>query len=158
MISQKHLKSILKYDPDTGLFTWLITDVWRLQGTIAGGPSGGYVRIQVDDIRYGAHQLAFIWMTGECPEYIDHRNNDRSDNRWLNLRPATRQQNNQNTKLRRDNKLGIKGVVMTPNGKFCAQITCNGKTKSKTFATIEEASKFVIEQRNKCHGEFANHG
>lgn len=153
MINQEYLKSILKYDPDTGVFRWVDTN------NLAGNMHGGYLRIDVGCDRYGAHQLAFIWMTGECPKGIDHRNGIKTCNIWTNLRAATQSQNTRNAKLRKDNQLGVKGVSKTSSMLYLAQITPEfGPVIRKTFATIEEASKFVIEQRNKCHGEFANHG
>lgn len=158
MLSQAYLRSILHYDQLTGLFNWKITDIYHYTGQIAGGFTCGYVRIDIDGQRYQAHRLAFIWMNGTSPECVDHINLNRSDNRWSNLRAATKAQNNQNAGTRRDNKLGIKGVVQKPNGKFTTQVTCNGKTVSRTFNTLDEAKSFAVSKRIEMHGEFANHG
>ncbi|GAH20073.1 unnamed protein product, partial [marine sediment metagenome] len=41
---------------------------------------------------------------------IDHINRDGLDNRKCNLRPCTNSQNQKNSKLRKDNKSGLRGV------------------------------------------------
>lgn len=64
---------------------------------------------------YPLHRVVWLIMTGEWPQsLIDHRNLDGLDNRWCNLREATKSQNSQNTKIRRDNKSGYKGVFFVP--------------------------------------------
>jgi len=52
-------------------------------------------------------------MTGEWPEHqVDHRNRVRDDNRWDNLRKATRVQNLGNREKYANNTSGLKGVSL----------------------------------------------
>ena len=98
-ITQEYLKSILSYDPETGLFTWLVQKGARaLVGSIAGTiRNNGYLKINIDKQLYYAHRLAHLYMTGEWPKnHIDHINGIKNDNHWCNLREATYSQNNKN--------------------------------------------------------------
>jgi len=53
----------------------------------------------------------------------------RSDNRWINLRLATRTQNNMNLPCRSDNKSGHRGVSFRKDTqKWNARIHLSGKT------------------------------
>ena len=96
MLDQKTLKENLEYCPDTGNFTWLVSKNNRVKaGAIASNINYyGYVRIGINGKQYGAHRLAFLWMTGEFPDECDHINHQRSDNRWENLRSVTSAENN----------------------------------------------------------------
>jgi len=65
----KELKRILKYNPNTGIFTRLRS------GRIAGGTDTDtkYWRIMISGRLYHAHRLAWYYMTGEWPpSTIDH--------------------------------------------------------------------------------------
>jgi hypothetical protein len=102
IISQERLKELLHYAPKTGYFTWRtasgrgqpINRVGQLAGKV--NPAG-YVRISIDGVRYLAHRLAYLYMTGRWPEQlIDHINGLRHDNSWRNLRDADHVQNGQN--------------------------------------------------------------
>lgn len=157
-IDQTTLKSLLDYDEFTGLFTWKIkTKNGFPPGSIAGGISNyGYRVICIDYIVYSAHRLAFIWMIGEAPLVVDHKNGDKSDNRWVNLRAATNTSNRLNTKARSSNRLGIKGVSLLPSGKYSARVTpITGPLISRNFETVEEAIEFVEKHRRIEHGDFA---
>lgn len=47
------------------------------------------------------HRAAWLLATGAWPSKdLDHRNGNRADNRWANLREATRSENRQNLKAR----------------------------------------------------------
>lgn len=99
-------------------------------------------------------------MTGEWPQVeIDHRDGDPSNNRWLNLRPATHQQNLCNTRLRSDNTTGAKGVVFDKrNGRYRARIYLNKRHVSLGgYDTLEQASAVYAEAARKHFGEFARH-
>jgi hypothetical protein len=68
-------------------------------------------------------------MTGKWPRHeLDHINHDKSDNRWDNLREATKSQIQWNAILRRDNVSGFKGVQKRDN-KHVARIVVAGKTR-----------------------------
>lgn len=87
-LTQKRLKKLLYYNPDTGIFTWKINSRRSLKDAPAGNlhPSG-YIRIGIDSKEYRAHRLAFLYMEGYIPENdVDHINRVRDDNRWKNLR------------------------------------------------------------------------
>lgn len=152
------LKSILHYDPDTGIFTWKIKRKKVFAGDVAGGVRGeGYHCIQYAGRVYRAHRLAHLYMTGEWPTHlIDHVNGDRLDNRWENLRPATRTQNNINCATYSNNKSGLKGVKSCNDGKFEARICVNGKQMHLgRFASAQEAHDAYWMAAKEHFGDFA---
>ena len=129
-LTQDTLRSLLDYDPATGIFRWS-KNICRkkcLPGGIAGcSRSDNSWAVRIDGVLYRAHRLAWLYMTGRWPENeIDHKNRDRSDNRWCNLREATRSLNEIN-KLR-INKHGFSGVDAIKD-RFRSRVTINGKTK-----------------------------
>ena len=159
-INPNYLRSILHYDQNTGSFTWNILAGNRLPvGTKAGCIDGGsgYVVIRIDGANYLAHRLAFIWMLGYAPQMVDHRNKIKTDNSWVNLRETNYVLNAQNTGVRRNNVLGVKGVTITPAGTYHVRVTpLTGKRISKTFEHLDDAIDFAIKTRLHEHGDFAN--
>ena len=113
MITQQILKENLHYEPETGIFTRLksLGNAVKI-GDVAGyDASNGYRFIEVCGKRYLAHRLAWLWMTAQWPrEEIDHINLSKADNRWSNLREATRSQNAAHRKAQANNTHGWKGV------------------------------------------------
>jgi hypothetical protein len=97
-------------------------------------------------------------MTGLDPEhFIDHRDTNRSNNRWKNLREAKNGENIQNSRIRKDNKSGAKGVFWELSRQsWIVAVGVNGKQKRigryKEFHKACEARKIASEQ---MHGAFA---
>lgn len=155
-LTQARLKEVLKYDPETGQFTWLVSTSNRVKvGAVAGYSRwDGYVCIRIDGILYLSHRLAWLYMTGEWPENeIDHRDLDKSNARWENLRPATRQQNAAN--MATWSATGFKGVHKDGKG-YGARIKIDGKKKYLGyFLTPEEANAAYVKAANDAFGEFA---
>lgn len=160
------ISEVLDYDPTTGLFTWKIHTHSRrgkiVPGTIAGtDDKQGRVQIKVAGKSYRAHRLAFLFMTGRMPpkgKDVDHINGVDSDNRWLNLRPAKRGQNNWNNhKVRANSKSGKTGVSwVTRLGKWLARVKVNGVAIDiGHFAKLKDAIKARQEAELKYFGEFA---
>ena len=127
MLTIERLKEVVSYAPSTGRFVWLQANSACVKvGDEAGSgrDSKGYRRIQIDGVRYRAHRLAWFYMTGRWPpDEIDHKDLDTSNNRWANLRLATRKQNNENRSGWA--RSGCKGI--TSHGrKWRARIRHNG--------------------------------
>jgi len=124
--------SRLKYDPDTGIFRWKINVAQRSRaGDIAGSVSkhDGYRVIAIRGIEYKASRLAFLLMTGAWPKKVmDHKNHKKDDDRWLNLREVTQQENNRNISLRKGSASGVAGVYWNKNhGKWRGLIRVSGR-------------------------------
>ena len=130
-------------------------------GDRAGWVSGnGYRNVNVVGKTVGEHRVVFAMHHGYFPYHVDHIDGNITNNRIENLRPATKAQNSMNCKLHKSNKSGVKGVYWNKlRNTWNAQLESKGKKiHVGVFKTIEEASKAMVDARNKFHGEFANHG
>lgn len=137
-----YLKSNLKYNSDTGIFTWGLPGRKRVVGKEAGTTlPNGYRSILLNGKRYYSHRLAWFYSFEEWPENgIDHINRDKLDNRLDNLRDVTQTLNMRN-RTNKNNSTGVTGVYSTVSGKFKSQLLHNSKyVYLGTFNTIEEAS------------------
>jgi hypothetical protein len=163
-LTADQLRALLDYNPETGVLTWRARQGkrrnWdtRRSGKSAGSFAGGYIRVTLHLHRYQAHQLAWLWMTGEWPPArIDHIDTNRANNRWANLRLATNSQNKMNARVRADNTSGYKGVHwVSRERKWLATITVDGvKKRLGLFHTPSEAHAAYREAATRLHGEFA---
>lgn len=149
------VRALLDYDPATGIFTWKRT------GRRAGGPAGennSYWLIGIDYVRYYAHRLAWLWMTGKAPEQeVDHRDRDALNNRWSNLREATSSQNKHNRGVTRRSRSGVKGVHWNERDqKWEASLMVDYKrTRLGNFDSIAEAAAAYRSALASQTGEFA---
>lgn len=144
----------IRYDPETGEFHWLKPGPRRTLGKPLGGlHSKGYWHIELGNVVYKGHRLAWFYMNETWPIEVDHENRVKHDNRWSNLREANRTQNNQNG-LRRLGEL-LPGVRLQGN-KYVAQIQVNKvKMHIGTFFTEQEAHQAYREASLKHFGEFS---
>lgn len=173
-LTQAYLKSILDYDPDTGVFTWLPraresftaerhykTFTSRFEGRAAGCINdNGYIRIRIQGKFRHAHRMAFLWMANELPpKDVDHINGVRHDNRWSNLRAVTRSGNMRNTKLRHNNQSGCVGVSWDKrSSKWHARIHLSGKSKFIGLFTCLEDAVAARQLASINCGFHENHG
>jgi len=116
-LTQDYLKSILHYNPDTGVFTYTSTSRNGWNGRTAGSIDYyGYRNLRILGTIYKAHRVAFLYMNGRWPTNdIDHINGTKDDNRWLNIRDVTKSGNLKNQKLNSRNTSRCTGVS------WCAQ-------------------------------------
>lgn len=138
ILTAERLRSLLSYDPKTGIFTWKVPR----QGREIGKPAGalvaklGYIRICVDYRHYYAHRLAWFYHYGTWPEAgLDHINRIKTDNRIANLREITHVGNGQNRiRPQRNNRSGFLGVMWSSQkGKWQAVIVINRKRRHLGF-------------------------
>lgn len=142
------------FDYKNGNLYWRQSKSKARQGNVAGWlEKNGYMACGIDGMRYRVHRLIFAFHYGWCPEFLDHINGIKTDNRIENLRVATVSQNNVNKKTGK-NKTGFKGVCIERK-KFKASIRINKKSKHiGYFATAEEAHKAYIKMAKTIYGEY----
>lgn len=159
-LTADRLRELLRYSPSTGEFHWRVTNsARRPAGSIAGDlkPSG-YVLIGIDGERYRAHRLAWVYMTGEWPPgQVDHRDRDRANNRWSNLRIATNQQNQANAGVSRNSTSGVKGVYWNKQRQKWQAKLCVGRRQihGGFYDDIDRASSAYQRIAQSYFGEFA---
>ena len=153
-LSQKRLKEVIHYDPDTGEFKWKVKRKGTKSNKLAGGyDNDGYLLISIDYILYKAHRLAFLYMTSEFPKgIVDHKDRNTSNNKWKNIRESNHSTNAYNTGLNKNNTSGHKGVYWDKSKKkWTAEIKVNYKKKFLgRFTEKEEA----ISARKKAETTF----
>jgi hypothetical protein len=154
-ITQKELKELLNYHPETGEFTWIKSP--RRQ-TIAGSVAGtltdtGYIRITIFGVKHKAHRLVWLYVYGEWPDgEIDHIDGSRTNNVLKNLRLATSRQNKQNI-VRLNGKSKLPGVAWDKvNNKWSSWICKDYKRIFLgRFGTEEEAHKAYLNAKEELH-------
>lgn len=155
ILTLDQLKERLSYNPEDGTFTWIDSRCYsRKNGQKAGySKTKRYVEIEIDGLSYGAHRLAWLFMTGAWPkDYVDHIDCDPSNNRFGNLREATHQQNSQNTKRpSQNNTTGFLGV--SKKGlKWRSSIRIHNKLiHLGYFFTPDEAHAAYLKAKRKLH-------
>jgi hypothetical protein len=164
----EYLRQCFAYDPVTGLLTWqqsrprehFRTDTgWRSwTNSFAGRTAGyldhtstGYFKLWVCERPHWAHRVIWKIQTGIDPVgEIDHRNGNRADNRWANLREATHQQNLWNLPTKRGR---------LPTGVFVHRKGYGAKAGGVhlgKFDTAEQAADAYRSYIERIRGEFAS--
>lgn len=144
----------LVYDSDTGLFS-------RTRGQAPSNRpvSCGYTSVANAGRKMPGHRMAWLMVYGEVPEFIDHINGVRHDNRLANLRACSREENNRNVKVHADNVVGIKGVSERVHRhatkRWRARLMVHGRTYCTYHATQEEAAADYRRMAEEHHGDFA---
>jgi hypothetical protein len=159
MITQARLKKLLDYDPETGVFVWKVRPNGRVPaGSVAGNYRvDGYNQIGIDGSLYLTHRLVWLYMTGTVPlKEVDHINCKRYDNRFENLREASRGENQRNGLLYANNTSGYKGVSWHKrSGKWYAQIRVDGDAVYLgSFDILGDAAAAYAEASARLHMDF----
>lgn len=162
----KELKEVLHYDPDTGIITWKINRYKGFKNSALVGTKGevagcltknGYREIRYKNRRYYEHRIAFFFINNYLPDFIDHVDRDKSNNKINNLRECNKSQNEQNKEVRSNNTSGYRGVSYKKrNFKFASRINLNGKEIFLGyFEKAEDAAKTYDKKATELFGEFA---
>jgi hypothetical protein len=154
------LRSDLRYDPATGCLWWLRNEQRKQTSNPAGwfDTKIGYPRIQYRGKAYLSHRIIWCMQTGRWPKHeVDHKDGNPRNNKWLNLRAATRAENMANKFTKTQNRSGHKGVYWHKHTK---QWFASLRFKNKTyplgyFRKLEEAGAAYVAAAKKIHGEFA---
>jgi len=161
-LTQERLKELLHYDPETGEFTWQVDRGLNVKAGDAAGYTGaaGYRVIGVLGKNRRAHRVAFLYMTGDWPDYqVDHKDGDRLNNRWANLRACTSAQNMQNFSGQGMGKasatalLGAFYCPMTIKSRPYMSAISVGKVKHYLgyFSSAEDAHKAYLAAKARLH-------
>ena len=129
ILSVEYLKDRFSYDPETGFLVWRKSRFKNLIGKIAGNyDKDGYRVVWVGNRILRVARLAWLLETGAWPtKEIDHINGKKDDDRFANLREATRSQNAMNRGLDPKNTSGIKGVTWHLRRKKWRVCICVGR-------------------------------
>lgn len=170
MITQERLKELLHYDPETGAFAWRVDrrcGQYRSRVLVKAGDEAGYrgksgagksdyIFIRVDGRLYGAHSLAWLYVKGEWPPMLDHRDLDGTNNRFGNIRLSDKSSNAANTARPKNNTSGFKGVWFDKQrGKWAFEVRCRGRRYRGRRETRESAAAAYAAKAIETHGEFA---
>lgn len=147
---------LLKYDHNSGVFTWVIKRRRIKAGMVAGSINAkGYRVISIDNTAHYAHRLAVLFMTGSYPEITDHINGIKDDNRWSNLRSVDNRVNAENVRTASVRSItGLLGVSPPKKGhkKFKAAIQVNGRSVHLGYHKTEvSAHEAYVEAKRKFH-------
>lgn len=156
-LTQKYVKFLFTYS-DGNLF-WNVSKTNSVKiGDKAGHlDNKGYWRVRVDGKLYLVHRLIFLYHHGYLPGVVDHIDNNPCNNKIDNLRECTVSQNMMNSRIRKDNKSGVKGVSLDKrSNRWCVRIWVQGKYKAfGCYNDIELAELVAQEVRDKYHADYS---
>jgi hypothetical protein len=168
--TQSELQALLNYNPNTGTLIWKerpgterTMKSWNTK--YAGKPAftaidrKGYRVGAINAVNYRAARVIYKLHHGVDAEQVDHIDGDRSNNRIMNLRAVTHQQNQQNMKRSSRNTSGVVGVSWnTGKSRWDAKISVDGRSiLIGRFINFEEA--VAARKRHEVElGYHPNHG
>lgn len=172
MLTPAEIRELLDYAPLTGVLRWRCRPReffasnasflrWNaVRGNKIAGhvDSRGYRRMELIGERVSAHRAAWAHYHGTWPKmYVDHANGDKTDNRIINLREATAQQNAANSRRHQDSSCSHKGVTFdVSRQKWRASLKRpDGRRYIGRYPTKEQAAAAYAEVAKEVFGEFA---
>jgi HNH endonuclease len=164
MITQEYVRERLDYNEDTGSVRWRYMPHYRQEWNTryAGKEAGsvrvdGYKKIAIDGEQYLLHQIVYFYVTGKWTDYVDHKDTEKGNLKWSNIRAATKSQNGANRGAQKNNPLGLKGVSWSkPMNMYRARICVNRKQMQIMYSSCPAAAHFAYAiEADKHFGEFA---
>lgn len=153
------IRAMIIYAPLTGSFTWAHHDnvYINVKGKAAGTTgSRGHRKIAFQGYQLKAHHVAWAITYGYWPIEVDHKDNNRANNKLDNLREATRAQNQMNRVLSKNNTSGYKGVIKRKYGGFEAKILVEKRyIHIGKYPTAVEAAEAYDKAALEHHKDFA---
>jgi hypothetical protein len=155
-LTQQRVRELFDYR-DGQLF-WISPKKGRQLGRPVGSlHKDGCLVVRIDYQLYKVHRLVFLWNHGYMPEFVDHADMNRANNKIENLRPATKSQNMANRCQQTNGASGFKGVYFHKHsGKWAASIKANKvRMNLGLFDAPEAAHEAYKAAALKHFGEFA---
>lgn len=151
----KELKELVEYNKDGSLTVkYQAGGNLKNRKTFGVDNGSGYRVISIKGVRYKFHRIVWKLAYGTEPEYIDHINHDRSDNRIENLRFATREENSRHQVVPKNNTTGFIGVHRHYKSWIAVVVKNSERTLCGRFENIKDAVLAYNEKCNELHGEF----
>lgn len=156
-ITAERLKKLVSYDPDTGEFIRIARVKGARIGRVAGHiKDNGYIHFSVDGKKYGAHRLAWLYMTGDIPSGdIDHIDGNRANNKFSNLRCVDRSTNLENSRRAKSHNRGsglLGAYLIKRTGRYHSKITVRGRSVSLgCFDTAQQAHEAYMAAKESLH-------
>ena len=149
--SREILLARLGYYPYTGALLWKPVDEIIMPGkgvaqrwnklyadmeAFTSIDGEGYLYGQLSNTFYKAHRIIWKMQTDEEPDQIDHKDRNKLNNAWSNLRKSSAFGNATNRGMRSDNTSGFTGVTKTPSGSWMVKL---GNQYLGTYKDLDEA-------------------
>ena len=155
-LTQEFLHELFEYR-DGDLF-WKISPAKNVKkNSLAGGIGrNGYKRTSINKQGYLIHRIIFLMNKGHLPEFLDHIDGNKLNNKIENLRPATRSENGYNIGARSHGSSGYKNVSWHKGDQtWNVVITVNKKNKHfGSFKNINDAIARAYQVRKEVCKEF----
>ena len=120
----------------------------------------GYKRFKFKGKMYYTHRVIYAFYKGKMPDgHIDHKDGNKKNNVFNNLRLCTPSQNQANQKKSIKNTTGHKDVSFVENlGLYRVRVSINKKRyEFGYYKNLDDAALVATTARITLHKEFANH-
>lgn len=136
MITRDNLKEYINYNPETGQMIWIKkkqgVKLGRDVGFINRGGNGyPYKKLNFENKIIALHRVIWFYMTGYLPDtkvQVYHIDKNSLNNKWDNLKLASRNEIGIKASISKNNKSGVTGVIWLKREKaWRSQIFINGE-------------------------------
>jgi hypothetical protein len=180
MHTPEFIKTILKYDANSGALTWkkrlpaqfspgkktAAHQCSSWNSKYAGKPAfasignHGYHTSTICGKRYLAHRVIWAIHHGAWPsKEVDHINHVRTDNRISNLRQVSRSENSRNLSRATNNPSGATGVYWySPTSRWVVKLHLNRKMMHVGYFKSKSAAISARKRAEILNGFHPNHG